>query len=96
MRAAHYAYPFSRCAPVIFARQSNAKEPKVDWQTIVAAGIAVLAGIWVGWKILSPLINEFRKKPADGGSCGGCGCGAKETNGTCSSTAVKPNRGEHS
>jgi hypothetical protein len=53
----------------------------VDWQSWTALGIALLAGVWAGWKILWPLINAFRNKKAEGGGC--CGCGDKPTLGAC-------------
>ncbi len=62
------------------------KELNVDWQSWTAAAIAILAGVWAGWKILGPIVNEFRKKKKLDAGCGGCGtCGTvkkNETDGT--------------
>ena len=51
------------------------KELIMDWQTWVAAAIAIIAGMWAAWKILRPIVNEFRKKKMPEAGCGGCGCG---------------------
>ena len=50
-----------------------------DWQTITAATIAILAGLWAGYMLVVPMIAAMR--PAKPGRCeGGCGCGHEEKN----------------
>ncbi len=56
-----------------------------DWQSRIAATLAVIAGLWAAWKILTPLVNEFRKKKSPDAGCGACGCGSKPELGTCGS-----------
>ena len=53
----------------------------MEWQNWVAGAIAVAAGIWAAWKILRPIVNEFRKKKTPDAGC--CGCGMKNGTSAC-------------
>lgn len=55
----------------------------MDWQSWIAAGIAVVAALWAGFKIFRPIVNEFREKKMPDAGC--CGCGVKSGASPCSS-----------
>lgn len=49
----------------------------MDWQTILAITIALLAGIWAVKLLVLPFIVSMR--PDKPGRCpGGCGCGRED------------------
>jgi hypothetical protein len=58
----------------------------MDWQTIIAATIAVLAAIWAVKQLALPWIREFQKKEPAAGGC--CGCGTKV--GSCGASTKAP------
>ena len=47
----------------------------LDWQSIIAVFIALLAGVWAIKLLLLPFLASMRpsKKDGCGGCCGGCG-----------------------
>ncbi|HLX64969.1 MAG TPA: hypothetical protein VKX17_27110 [Planctomycetota bacterium] len=53
----------------------------MDWQSYTAVLIAALAAIWAAYKILRPIVNEFRKKKQADEGC--CGCGMTNGSSPC-------------
>ena len=51
----------------------------IDWQSVIAIAIAVLAGIWALYMFIAPFIAALA--PSKPGHCaGGCGCGHEDKN----------------
>lgn len=44
----------------------------MDWQSIVAVGVAVACGFWAAWKFINPFL-------ADAGGRFSCGCGGRRS-----------------
>ena len=44
----------------------------MDWQSIVAVGVAIVCGLWAAWKFISPFL-------ADAGGGISCGCGGRRS-----------------
>ena len=52
----------------------------MDWQSVVAISIVVLAGFWGAWMLLAPFVAALRPRKNENDGCGGgCGCSSKKS-----------------